>query len=107
MLLPGFEANLISEVLIGSIVTIFLGVGGYILLFPLRTGYNKVKAEWFRATAVLDGLNKELTVQRTNCLATLQVSNQRQVELLEKTVDVLGDIHLGQVEMSGYMKGRN
>ena len=55
----------------------------------------------------LSSIHEELTTQRTNCLQTLQDDGKDQVKLLGKAVDVLEAIHLGQVEMSGYIKAQN
>lgn len=110
-----FPVNqLVNEAIIGTVLAV---VGG-IVMFPVRIAYRKgkaavasVKSEWFRATAQLDELQKELVTQRTNCLATLQSQGKEQVDVsregFKEIAGVLREIHNGQLEMSGYLKGSN
>jgi hypothetical protein len=85
------------EALSGGVVTIVL----WVIFFPVRTVYARISAEWFRATAQLDEVNKELVHQRTNCLATLTTQGDSQIELLKETVKVLNDMHLDQRTLLG------
>lgn len=47
---------------------------------------------------MLAAIHAELTLQRTNCLATIQAQGARHIELLEK-------INENQIEQTGYIKG--
>ena len=47
---------------------------------------------------MLADIHNELTLQRTNCLVTLQAQIERQIDVLEKIDDRLA-------EQSGYLKG--
>lgn len=76
----------------------------WVIAFPLRTTYNKLKDEWNSKSALLVEVRAELVQQRTNCLATLQNQGSDQVKLLEKSVETLEKIHLSQAEMTGYLK---
>jgi hypothetical protein len=51
-----------------------------------------------RDREVLYAIREELTLQRTNCLATLQKQG-------EKQIDVLESIDKGMAEQTGYLKG--
>lgn len=84
MLFPGLFKEFIHEFIIGGAIAA--------LMYPFR----KLKKAWEEATAKLDTVHKELILQRTNCLSTIQNSNQRQVELLGKAVDVLDEMRLDQ-----------
>jgi hypothetical protein len=87
----------IAEAVSGAVLSVL----GWIVFFPVRTVYTKASAEWFRATAQLDEVNKELTTQRTNCLQTLQNQGDTQIGLLKETVKVLNDMHLDQRTLLG------
>ena len=52
----------------------------------------------------LSAIHAELIEQRTNCLSTLQAQGEKQIELLGKVVDTLGNIHTSQAAMSGFMQ---
>jgi hypothetical protein len=104
-----------SVILIGATQTVVSNLGSAfaglaattivgILVFPIRTFFKNVRNEWRAATAKLAGVEKELNIQRTNCLTTLQHQGQSQIDLLEKATNTLEAIHLSQVEMSGYLK---
>lgn len=80
---------------------VYAAIGG-ILLWPFR--YFKKKIEEF--TAALKDLQNELTVQRTNCLTTLQDQGERQVELLKDVSESLKDMSQSQAEINGWLKGR-
>jgi hypothetical protein len=90
----------LGSALYGLAATAVVGL----LLFPVRTFLKNVQGEWQAVTAKLSGVEKELSVQRTNCLTTLQQQGQSQIDLLEKANNTLEAIHLSQVEMSGYLK---
>jgi Putative ER transporter, 6TM, N-terminal len=96
------EPSIIVQYVHEGILAVALSVGGWIVLFPFRTAFDTLKEK----SKILEELKEELVTQRTNCLATIQTSNQEQVKLLEKAVEVLEDIHLSQSEMSGFMQGK-
>src|SRR6266566_244894 len=85
---------------------VMLSVGGWILVFPLRSLIKSVKAEWAEKMKTLDYIQVELTTQRTNCLKTLQDQGTEQIKLLGKAVDTLDKIHVSQAEMSGYLRAK-
>lgn len=95
------------ELLHEAEIGIALTVGGWILMFPVRTLIKKANEILDSFDNKLLGIQEELSTQRTNCLATLQVSSQKQVDLLEKAVDVLEAMHISQAEMSGYIKANH
>jgi hypothetical protein len=78
-----------------------------ILVFPIRTFFKNVRDEWRSATQKLAGVEKELNIQRTNCLTTLQQQGDRQVELLEKVSNTLSEMHLDQRESLAYLKAKD
>jgi hypothetical protein len=49
----------------------------------------------------LDAVHTELTAQRVNHLTHIEVSNEKQVELLGKMTDVLTDVRLDLRETLG------
>lgn len=93
---PGIVSEFRHEIVVSVLVSMFLGG----VVWPFRKAKEVLKA----AQGKLDAVAAELAVQRTNCLATLQSSNQRQVELLEKTVETLQEMHLDQRELLGRIK---
>ena len=78
-----------------------------LLMFPIRSVLKSARAEWRDVTEKIASVERELNVQRTNCLTTLQRQGQAQIDLLEKANSTLEAMHLSQVEMSGYLKGRD
>jgi hypothetical protein len=86
------------EVVITLMVTGFLAAVAY----PFR----QAKAKWDAMTTKLDDVHKELTTQRSNCLATLQSQGTQQIEFLEKAVDALNDIKGDNREVLGYLRSK-
>lgn len=78
-------------------VTAILGV----LVFPIRIFFKAVRVEWKAATEKLASVERELQIQRTNCLTTIQSQGATQVELLGKVVDTLESMHLDQRTLLG------
>lgn len=101
-------ASGVTQVIVSNLSSAFAGLAATtilgILIFPIRTFFKNARDEWRSATAKLAGVEKELNIQRTNCLTTLQNQGQAQVDLLEKANSTLEAMHLSQVEMSGYLK---
>ena len=83
-------------------VTAILGV----LVFPIRTFFKAVRTEWLAATEKLASVERELQMQRTNCLATIQAQGASQIKLQEDTNDILTKMHDSQLEMTGFIKAR-
>jgi hypothetical protein len=77
-----------------------VGVIMAVVLWPFR----KARKEWAVLKAEQASIHAELVTQRTNCLQTLQTQGDRQIELLGKVVDTLGDIRTSQAEQTGYCK---
>src|SRR6266704_4411990 len=73
----------------------------WLVLFPLKVAYR----DWMKQTERLDSIKSELEVQRTNCLATLQRQGERQIASIDKAVDTLNEIRIGQAELNGVLKG--
>jgi len=86
----------VSKALVGLIVT---GLGA-LLMYPIRA----IKKEWANLNKKIEAAQEELVQQRTNHLMHIEAAGAKQVELLGKACDTLEAIHLGQVEMSGYIK---
>lgn len=93
--------GLLWEAVSGTI----LSIGGAILLFPVRMFVNKVKAVVAEQATALEEIKTELVQQRQNCLTTLSTQGTEQIKLLGEVVKVLNEMHLSQVEMTGFMKG--
>ena len=81
-----------------------LTVGGWILMFPVRTLIDKAKVFFAGFDARLRSIEVELNTQRTNCLTTLQAQGAEQVTVLNAISQTLTDMHLDQKEMAGYIK---
>jgi metal-dependent amidase/aminoacylase/carboxypeptidase family protein len=86
------------EVVITMMVTGFLAAVSY----PFR----QAKAKWEAMTGKLDAVHQELTLQRSNCLTTLQAQGTEQVNLLKKTVEVLGEIRMDNREMITHLRDK-
>jgi hypothetical protein len=86
------------EVVVTLMVTGFLGAVSY----PFR----QAKAKWEAMTAKLNDVHAELTLQRSNCLTTLQTQGDKQIECLEKVADTLGDIRLDNREMLTHLRDK-
>jgi len=78
---------------------VFTGLIGAIM-WPVR----KAKKEWSKLTTKLDAVHMELVTQRSNCLATLQVQGDTQIELLSKTVAALDGVRLDLREQMGILR---
>lgn len=83
-----------------------LGIAGGVwwLTYPIKRFFKKVK-ETAEKIHLLDEVRNELTVQRTNCLATLQEQGDTQISVLKEISETLKDNGKVQAEMYGYMKG--
>ena len=88
-------------------VGLVLSVGGWILMFPVRTLISKAKSFFTNFETKLNAIETELSTQRTNCLHTLQEQGKTQIETLKEVAGTLKDMHESQIEMTGYFKGMN
>ena len=95
------------EVLHEAEIGLVISVGGWILVFPVKTFLDKAKKVLGSFEEKLDKLQTELSTQRTNCLTTLQEQGKDQIKVLEKMSGTLDSMHQSQAEMSGYFKGLN
>ena len=84
-----------------GIAAIVLSVGGWILVFPVRTFLSSIKDAWHGQTKLLSDCISELTNQRTNHLKHIEDANEKQVDLLEKVSETLTDMHLDQRTLLG------
>jgi hypothetical protein len=94
-LLTTFRHELVSTVLVSA----FLGVA----MWPIR----RVIAAYKETHEALQGISKELTEQRSNCLTTLQQQGEEQIKLLGKTVEVLQEMHTDSKLMLEHLRDRN
>ena len=86
------------EVVITLMVTGFLAAVAY----PFR----QAKAKWEALNAKLNDVHTELSMQRNNCLTTLQTQGIKQIELLEKAVDVLDGVRLDNREVLTHLRSK-
>ena len=76
---------------------IVLSIGGYIVLFPIRTLVGSIKGNWNEQVKATEEIKKDLTL--------LSTQGDKQIELLGKAVPTLEQMHLSQVELTGFLKG--
>ena len=88
-LLTTFRHELVSAVLVSS----FLGV--------IAMPFKRIIKAYTEVVGKLDAVHTELTAQRVNHLTHIEVSNEKQVELLGKMTDVLTDVRLDLRETLG------
>jgi hypothetical protein len=86
---------LVFKAVVGIILTGLLGV----IMWPFR----RARKEWVALKDDISATHKELVQQRTNCLSTLQQQGEKQVELLEKTVEVLNGVRIELATQTGYL----
>lgn len=86
---------LIFKSVVGLVITGLIGV----IMWPLK----KAKKEWQGVKESLSAVQKELGIQRSNCLETLQRQGDQQIELLGKTVAALDGVRLDLATQTGYM----
>jgi hypothetical protein len=84
---PGWFQTWLAHFTEGGVVSTLLAIIG-------RNVWNNVKKD--RET--LHGIRAELTLQRTNCLTTIQHQGAEQIQLLEKIVS-------NNAELNGYIRG--
>ena len=82
-----------------------IGVGSWVMLFPVKTFVKKVVGAWNEQENLLKDMKEELVTQRTNCLKTLQEQGKTQIETLVKVAGTLDSMHTQQSEMNGFIKG--
>jgi len=88
-LLTTFRHELVSAVLVSA----FLGV--------IAMPFKRIIKAYTEVVGKLDAVHTELTAQRINHLTHIEVSNEKQVELLGKMTDVLTDVRLDLRETLG------
>jgi len=84
------------ELVSGAILSI-LGAAAMYPIKLIRKAYKEV-------TENLEAVQKELTVQRENCLTTLQRQGDSQIELLKEVSSTLKEIHLDQSRLLGRLE---
>jgi hypothetical protein len=92
-----FVAPIIGQFWHEAFLSIIVAIVGAVAMWPIR----KIKEGAKALKTQLDTMQSELVTQRTNCLTTLQNQGERQIELLEKTVDTLEAMHLDQRTLLG------
>jgi hypothetical protein len=93
-----FLAQFKHEVAITLMVTAFLTA--------VSAPFRQAKAKWEALNAKLNDVHTELSMQRNNCLATLQSQGTKQIELLEKAVDVLDGVRLDNREVLTHLRSK-
>jgi hypothetical protein len=88
-LLTTFRHELVSAVLVSA----FLGA--------IAMPFKRIIKAYTEVVGKLDAVHTELTAQRVNHLTHIEVSNEKQVELLGKMTDVLTDVRLDLRETLG------
>ena len=88
-LLTTFRHELVSAVLVSAL----LGV--------IAMPFKRIIKAYTEVVGKLDAVHTELTAQRVNHLTHIEVSNEKQVELLGKMTDVLTDVRLDLRETLG------
>ena len=68
--------------------------------------FKRVVAAYRETQGTLKDITKELTEQRSNCLNTLQTQGDRQIDLLSKAVDVLGEMHTDSKLMLEHLRDK-
>jgi hypothetical protein len=81
-----------------------LAVLTWVILFPFRHIAKYVRTQWEEKSKLLTEVHQELTLQRTNCLTTLQAQGAEQTKAIEKVADVLTNIRYDLAEQTGYIK---
>ncbi len=84
-----------------AIAGLFFSFIIWLVLFPMKSIYK----DWMKQTERLDAIKTELELQRSNCLTTLQYQGERQIASIDKAVDTLNEIRVGQAELNGVLKG--
>ena len=88
-LLTTFRHELVSAVLVSA----FLGV--------IAMPFKRIIKAYTEVVGKLDAVHTELTAQRVNHLTHIEVSNEKQVEILEKVAGTLEAMHLDQRTLLG------
>ena len=84
-----------------GVVSLMLAAVGGILMWP----YNKAKQAYRALMDTMKATQAELTLQRQNCLDTLQRQGESQVNLLTKACDTLDGVRLDLKEQTGFLQG--
>ena len=92
---------LLNQVLDKLLVSVIVTAVGGALVWPFKAAKSALKTATDRLVAV----EKELVVQRTNCLSTIQRNTETTNEILERVADTLEKTHDEQVKMSGFIQG--
>ena len=89
--------SVVHEFIHEIVITVLIGIAGSVAMWPIR----KVTKAYADLTGKLDGVAKELEVQRTNHLTHIEASNEKQVEILKEVSQTLTEIHLDQAHLLG------
>lgn len=80
-----------------AVMTGFLGIGSYVILYPARHLVKVIKERF----SVLDQVKDELEVQRTNHLSHIQSATEAQTKVLEAQTKVLDKVASTLNDMRG------
>jgi len=81
----------------GLVLTALVSLLGGLLMNPVK----KISKAYAELMEVAKSTHSELTLQRNNCLMTLQNQGDSQITLLTKAVETLEAIHLDQARLLG------
>ena len=92
-MIEGLLTTFRHELVLAVLVSAFLGV--------IAMPFKRIIKAYTEVVGKLDAVHTELTAQRVNHLTHIEVSNEKQVELLGKMTDVLTDVRLDLRETLG------
>jgi hypothetical protein len=82
--MPTIITEFIHEIIIAALIGA--------LMWP----WKKIKTAYEETSARLEAVHTELSTQRNNCLRTLQDQGDKQIEILGKVANTLGEMSLDQ-----------
>jgi hypothetical protein len=89
-----------SAILYRIFFSLLVAGAGALIMWPIR----KARTEWLSLRESIAETKNELEHQRTNCLATLQIQGQDQVNLLGKVCTTLDGVRLDLKEQTGFIQ---
>lgn len=92
--------TVIHEFIHEIVVTMLIGVIGSVAMWPIK----RITRAYEETMVKLEVVHQELVQQRTNHLSHIEMSNEKQVEILGKVASTLEAMHLDQRELLGRVK---
>jgi len=99
-MIPQLIYDFRHEIVITGLVSVFFGV----IMYPINKGKKAVakgREAWEALNGKLEVIHNDLSIQRNNCLATLQTQGDAQIELLKDAVGTLKNMSLSQARLLG------